>query len=73
MSKPHRGRIQAQSDHIEESVTWAQEKAPDLKEGLDMVKELKEKLNKKELKLREKQFKEFGAIYEKCFQGRWNL
>jgi hypothetical protein len=43
MSKPHRGRIQAQSDHLEESVTWAQEKAPDLKEGLD-IKELKEKL-----------------------------
>lgn len=54
--KEHRGRIQAQSDHLEESVSWAQDTPPGLKQGLDMVEELKKKLSKKELKKREKQF-----------------
>lgn len=41
--KEHRGRIQAQSDHLEESVSWAQDTPPGLKQGLDMVEELKKK------------------------------
>ncbi|MCO6490134.1 MAG: hypothetical protein J5I98_17105 [Phaeodactylibacter sp.] len=44
--KEHRGRIQAQSDHLEESVSWAQDTPPNLEQGLGMVNELKEKLSK---------------------------
>lgn len=77
--KEHRGRIQAQSDHVEESVSWAQDTPPDLKQGKEMVEELKGKLNKKELKKREKQFKQLerfmknasdaGGIYSPEFRS----
>ncbi|MCB0561193.1 MAG: hypothetical protein H6573_18895 [Lewinellaceae bacterium] len=77
--KKHRGRIQAQSDHLEESVSWAQDSPPSLKQGLEMAEELKGKLSKKELKNREKQFKqlerfmknasEAGGIYSPEFRS----
>lgn len=62
--KAHRGRIQAQSDHLEESVSWAQDTPPSLKQGLEMANELKGKLSKKELKKREKQFKQLERFME---------
>jgi hypothetical protein len=58
MNKPHRGRIQAQSNSLEESVSWAQDEPPSLEQGLKMVEQLKGKLGKKELKKREEQFKQ---------------
>ncbi|MCB9291750.1 MAG: hypothetical protein H6559_01255 [Lewinellaceae bacterium] len=77
--KEHRGRIQAQSDHLEESVSWSQDTPPSLKQGLDMANELKGKLSKKELKKRKKQFEqlerfmknasESGGIYSPEFRS----
>ena len=58
MTKPHRGRLQAQSDTIEESEAWAQDEPPTSQEGLKMLKQLEEKLSKKERQKREKQFKQ---------------
>ncbi len=79
MSKPHRGRIQAQADDLEESVSWSQDTPPDLEEGLKMMEELKGKLSKKELKKREKQFDQLerfmentaklGGIYSPAFRS----
>lgn len=56
MSQPNRGRIQAQSNSIEESVSWAQDEPPTLEDGQKMIVELKNKLSSKELKKREEQF-----------------
>ena len=67
--KEHRGKIQAQSDHLEESVSWAQDIPPNLKQGLGMVKELKRKLNKKEQKKREKQFKQLERFMENASES----
>ena len=77
--KEHRGRIQAQSGHLEESVSWTQDTPPTLKQGLEMAEELKGKLSKKELKKREKQFQqlerfmtnasEAGGIYSPEFRS----
>ncbi len=82
MSKPNRGRLQAQSDHIEESVPWAQEEPPSLQQGMDMMQELKGKLSKKEQKKRKAQFKQLerfmknaadsGGIYSPEFRSFGN-
>ncbi len=53
----HRGRIQAQGEKLEESESWAQDEPPTINEAEKMVEKLKEKLNKKELKIRENAFK----------------
>jgi hypothetical protein len=58
MTQPHRGRLQAQSDTLEESEAWAQDKPPTTEEGLQLLKQLEEKLSKKERKKREKQFRQ---------------
>ncbi len=73
MSKKHRGRIQAESDHVEESVSWSQDNPPDLQQGLEMMGKLKEKLSKKELKKREEQFEQLKTFYGKCLKIRWNI
>mgnify|MGYP001607269047 CR=1 FL=1 len=58
MSKPHRGRLQAQSDSLEESEPWAQDEPPTWQEGVSLLGKLKNKLSKKEREKREKQFKQ---------------
>jgi len=55
---PHRGRIQAQSDNVEESEAWAQEKPPTWQEGIEMLNKLEDKLSKKEREKRKEQFKQ---------------
>ncbi len=82
MTKPHRGRIQAQSDSLEESVSWAQDEPPTLQQGLEMTEQLKNKLSKKELKKRTTQFNELerfmknakdgGGIYSPMFRSFQN-
>lgn len=64
MSKPNRGRSQAKSNSIEESVSWAQDEPPSLEDGQKMIVELKNKLSSKELKKREKQFKKLERFIE---------
>ncbi|MEK7255131.1 MAG: hypothetical protein AAB316_10330, partial [Bacteroidota bacterium] len=69
MSKPHRGRIQAQSDNLEESVSWSQDEPPTLNQGLEMSKELRSKLSKAELKKRKKQFQQLERFMKKAKAG----
>lgn len=64
--KEHRGRIQAQSDHLEESVSWAQDTPPGLKQGLDMVEELKKKTEQKRIKKARETVRAIRALYEEC-------
>lgn len=68
-TKPHRGRLQAQSDNLEESEAWAQDKAPTSEEGLVMLKRLEEKLSKKEREKREKQFKQAERFIKNAGKG----
>lgn len=58
ITKPNRGRLQAQSDSLEESEPWAQNEPPTWEEGLDLLKKLEDKLSAKESAKREKQFKQ---------------
>lgn len=53
----HGGRIQAQGENTEQSESWAFEKPPTKKQGEEMLDNLKKKLSKKELKIRESAFK----------------
>jgi len=53
----NRGRIQAQGKNIEESESWAQNEPPTADEGIEMLEKLKEKIPKREAKIREKAFK----------------
>jgi len=69
MSKKHRVRIQAQSDHVEESVSWSQDNPPDLQQGLEMMKKLKNKLSKKELEKREEQFEQLKRFMENASES----
>ena len=52
----NRGRIQAQGARLEESVSWNQDAAVTAADGKKMLSELKEKLNPRDLKMREKVF-----------------
>lgn len=56
MAKPHRGRIQAQGEDLEESVTWSQDEPLSKKDGLELLESLKSKLSKHDLEVREKEF-----------------
>lgn len=69
MTKPHRGRIQAQGENLEESVTWAQDEPLSKKDGLNLLELLKSKLSKKELKVREKQFEQAKRFIENVQNG----
>ncbi|WP_227430320.1 hypothetical protein [Psychrobacter sp. I-STPA6b] len=62
----HRGRIQAQGQKLEESVPWARETPPTMEEGLAMLEELKAKLPKQELKIREKAFLKAQRFIIQC-------
>jgi hypothetical protein len=69
MTKPHRGRIQAQGENLEESVTWAQDEPLSKKDGLKLLELLKSKLSKKDLKKREQQFKQAQRFIENVKGG----
>ncbi len=58
----NRGRIQAQGDKIEISETWSKNEPPTRQEGLDMLDKLKDKLSKKETKIREKPFEKVARF-----------
>lgn len=53
----HRGRIQAQGENLEASEAWSQDEPPAKKDGLTMLDKLKDKISKKEAKIREQPFK----------------
>nr|MCU0392566.1 hypothetical protein [Thermoflexibacter sp.] len=52
----HRGRIQAQGEDLEESESWSQNEPPTKEDGLQMLENLKNKIPKKEAKLRKEAF-----------------
>ena len=52
----HRGRIQAQGDNLEQSVSWSQDEPPTVGDGLEMINELKSKLSYADLLLRKNEF-----------------
>lgn len=64
MSKPHRGRIQAQGDGVEKSVSWAQDEPLSKEEGLSLLAKLRAMLSKSELKAREKQLEKAQRYIE---------
>ncbi len=78
--KKHRGRIQAQGDGLEESVNWAQDEPLTKQDGLNLLSELKGKLNEQAYKKRAAQFVEaeryiqnangIDAIKKKTFRNR---
>ena len=49
---PHRGRVQAQSDYLEQSVAWTEKIPPTKIEGHAMLASLQGKLSKAELAIR---------------------
>lgn len=56
--RKHRGRIQAQGGGLEASESWDQDEPLTKEEGLSLLRKLKEKLPRKEQKLREKPFED---------------
>jgi hypothetical protein len=70
MTKPNRGRLQAQSDALEESEAWAQDEPPSWQKGLHLLKKLEEKLSKKERGKREKQFRQAERFIRNAGNGR---
>ena len=52
----HRGRIQAQGEHLESSESWAQDEPITIEEGLQLLENLKNKIPKKEAEIREQAF-----------------
>lgn len=67
--KEHRGRIQAQGDGLEKSVSWSQDKPLTKSEGLKLLEKLKTKLTDKELKAREDEFKKAKRYIENVNGG----
>ncbi|TAH20150.1 MAG: hypothetical protein EAZ08_07085 [Cytophagales bacterium] len=65
MSKPHRGRIQAQGGGVEKSESWAQDEPLSLESGLGLVDHLKSQLTKKELATREEAFDKLAKLVNK--------
>jgi len=53
----HRGRIQAQGKKLESSEAWSQGEPPTKQEGLSMLEKLKNKISRKEAKIREQPLK----------------
>lgn len=56
MSKPHRGRIQAQGNGLEKSVSWSQDEPLTRKQAKGLLQRLKGLLSKAEYKARAEQF-----------------
>lgn len=55
MAKKHRGRIQAQGNGLEKSVSWSRDEPLSKEDGLKLLGNLKEQLSKKELQARERE------------------
>lgn len=81
MSKKHRGRIQAQGEGVEKSVSWAQDEPLTKAEGLSLLDRLKKLLTKKEFERRERPFEDAkryiqqvdggaDAVKKKSFRNR---
>ena len=60
----NRGRIQAQGEKLEASEAWSQEEPLTKNEGLVKLDSLKNKIPKKEAKIREKAFKKAKRFIE---------
>lgn len=69
MSKPHRGRIQAQGKDLEKSVSWAQDEPLSKEDALNLLDKLKKLLTPKELKEREKQIRQAKRYIENVNGG----
>lgn len=52
----HRGRIQAQGKNTEKSEAWSQNEPPTKNDGIDMLDNLKNKMSKIEVKIRDQTF-----------------
>lgn len=81
MSKKHRGRIQAQGEGVEKSVSWSQDEPLTKEEGLSLLERLIKMLTRKEYEVREKPLEEAkryiqqveggaDAIKKKSFRNR---
>ena len=62
----HRGRIQSQSDSMDESEAWSQDIPLEASEGIDKAKILEYRHNKKEKKLKMLAFKKAREFIIKC-------
>ncbi len=52
----NRGRIQAQGENVEASESWGQDEPITKKKGLELLEKLRNKIPKKEAKIRKKAF-----------------
>lgn len=52
----HRGRIQAQGKNLEESEAWSQNEPPTVRQGLEMIEKLENKISKKDFEIRKSAF-----------------
>ena len=64
MTKKHRGRIQAQGNGVEKSVTWSQDEPLSREQGKKLLQQLKGKLNAKEHAERAEQFEQAERYIE---------
>ena len=69
MAKKHRGRIQAQGEGLEKSVSWTQDEPLSKGDGLSLLERLKKMLTKKEFERREKPFEEAKRYIENVEGG----
>lgn len=69
MSKPHRGRLQAQGKDLEKSVSWAQDEPLSKEDALNLLDKLKKLLTPKELKERERQIQQAKRYIENVNGG----
>lgn len=58
MTKKHRGRIQAQGNGVEKSVTWSQDEPLSREQGKTLLQQLKGQLSEKEHAERAEQFEQ---------------
>jgi hypothetical protein len=62
----HRGRFQAQGGGVEESIAWAQDVAPTVGEGLQMLNQLADKLAPTERRKRSEAFDKARAYVKRA-------
>ena len=64
MTKKHRGRIQAQGNGVEKSVTWSQDEPLSREQGKTLLQQLKGQLSEKEHAERAEQFEQAERYIE---------
>ncbi|MEM6299059.1 MAG: hypothetical protein AAF740_10275, partial [Bacteroidota bacterium] len=64
--KEHRGRVQAQGNHLEASESWAQEKPPTVSEGKSFLRRLIDKITKSQFLERKREFTKAEAFIEQA-------